>query len=134
MLWYGISEWLSYRRRRKELLQYVREVITQEGGSIERVTLIGLMIRSPFRPINPYPVYFRLYCTYPLDRGCWFVCGSADKEIQWAWKSDLDRDELPTPRENAKVNNSIIVLPAWVNILVYLAMVAGIFYVIFFAF
>jgi hypothetical protein len=123
----GITEWLAWSKRHKDLREIVREVIEEEGGELECITIIGFLIRSPFPPINIRPVYMKAICRYPKDTGAWLICDSDGFGTHWVWRSDTRAEEPPIERPYpVKVDNSVIALSPWVSKLLCLVFFLGV--------
>lgn len=123
----SIKEMVSWTKRHKELCEHAKETIVNEGGTIDKITMIGFLLHSPFPPINIRPVYLKIRCRYSNDLGYWYICGS-EKNTYWAWKSLNGFKEPPSKRSyEVKVDNNILAFPRWASILFYLIFVILLF-------
>ena len=103
------------------MIRAVQKEIANEGGTIEHVGIIGLMIRSPFRALAVSPVYVKVACRYPHDTGHWYICESESGDMQWAWKSTEGNTDHPVQRDyEVKVDNSVLTLPAWLSVVLFI--------------
>ena len=117
---------LRWNKRRLEVRRMATEQIKGEGGRIEAIGIIGLMLKSPFRPLSIEPVYLKLTARYSDDWGHWYICASRDGHVQWVWKSANGRANLPVTREHeVKVDNSVWALPEWLSILLWIVFFAA---------
>jgi hypothetical protein len=127
VLFMAIEESLAWSKRHKALRTIVRQTIEGEGGEIDRISIIGFLLRSPFPPINLRPVYLKATCRYPKDSGTWFICGTDGGVTHWVWCSDTEAREAPIDRPvPVKVDNSVVALSPWLSILLYIVFFLGI--------
>lgn len=122
----AFREWHLWSGRKRNLATRARSVLAGGGGEARRVRSIGFVLRSPFRGLGGRPVYLKLECDYPDDRGCWLVRALDDGSEQWVWKSDYGKCELPpSAPAAARVDNRVIILPFLVTILLWLLGIGG---------
>ncbi|HPR63355.1 MAG TPA: hypothetical protein PK014_03970 [Thermoanaerobaculia bacterium] len=118
-LYVAVSELKNWTKRYRALRKYVRETIEKEGGTLKEMTMIGMLLRSPFPKINIRPVYLKAHCQYTDDSGTWYICG-AENGVHWVWSSDQSRTVPPVRRPyEMLVNNHVLALPRWASILLY---------------
>ncbi len=134
MLLNAIFHTLAWSKRRDALRELVRGTIEREGGEVDRISIIGFLLRSPFPPMGGSPGYLRVDCRYPGDSGTWFIGESQGAETHWVWRSDTGAERPPIERtEPVLVANDLVVLPAWLNVVLYLlalvALLGGVWYV-----
>jgi hypothetical protein len=126
VLWNAIAETFAWSRRHKALRASVRETIEAEGGQVEGITIIGMLLRSPFPPINLRPIYLKATCRYPGDRGAWYICGTDAGDVHWVWSSDSKSTQPPVANSRPmQVNNSVWALPRWLSVLLYILFIVG---------
>jgi hypothetical protein len=124
--WYAVAEWLAWSKRHKALRSTVREAIEAEEGSIQAITIIGLLLRSPFPVLSLRPVYLRAACRYPDDSGAWYICGTDSGTVHWVWCSDSKASRPPIScRRDVSVNNTVLALPRWLSIALYVLSLIG---------
>jgi hypothetical protein len=123
-LWH-LRESFVWNKRRSILKTFVRKTIEAEGGEIQRISIIGFLLRSPFPPLAFKPVYLRADCSYPNDSGTWFIRDVEKGPTTWVWKSDLERPDLPVSRADGSFADSrIAALPPWVGLAGYVGLIA----------
>jgi len=129
----AIFEAVRFTKRTRALRAAARAEIEAEGGTVESMGPIGLVLRSPFKGFGDRPVYLQAPTTYDTDSGVWFVRQSSDGTTQWVWKSNAGKPEPPVRRAyEVLVNNDVLALPSWVAYVLYLAFVFVLIYVPFF--
>jgi len=102
-------------------------MVAEGGGEVRRIGSIGFLLRAPFKGIGGRPVYLKIDCDYPDDRGSWLVRAVDGGEKHWVWMSDYGRSELPPGAPSgATVDNRVIVLPFIVTILLWLCFIGGV--------
>lgn len=121
-----IIKTLLWSKRAIQLKASLRSEIAAEGGQIETIGPIGLMLRSPFTGLGRRPVYLQARCTYDTDSGVWFV-RETDGAVQWVWKSYTGKDKPPVNRPyQVSVKNDALALPPWMTYIAYALFVAAI--------
>jgi hypothetical protein len=122
----AVEEWLAWSKRHKALRETVRRTIEAEGGQVDRISMIGFLLKSPFPPINVLPVYLKAFCFYPNDTGIWYNCGTDRGDTHWVWSSGTGAIVPPVERGGSvKVDNCVIALPVGISILLYLLFMLG---------
>jgi hypothetical protein len=105
----------------------VKNMVEQEGGTIEGIGSIGMLIHSPFPPVNLKPIYLKVKCAYSQDRGYWLICSPDKSPTQWVWVSEFAASSLPALRPiSTKVANDVIVVPLVLSVTVYALAVGGV--------
>ena len=116
----------DFSKRCKAALRAVRQRIEQEGGQVDKITTVGLLLRSPFRRFTVAPIFVRAACRYEDDWGCWFVHES-NVGMDWVWRSDRGLDLLPVPRsDGSRVDATVLGLPKPVCFLLLILLSASI--------
>lgn len=116
---FEILETTRWSQRYRALRKFVQDTIESEGGMVEQMTIIGMLLKSPFPPINIKPVYLKVPCRYSNDRGIWYICGT-ESSIYWVWSSSLNLIVPPTKRTfHVKVDNNVMALSRSLSIFLY---------------
>ncbi|MHC4504979.1 MAG: hypothetical protein ACYTFI_16870 [Planctomycetota bacterium] len=123
----ALREMRAWSARKRELASRARSLVAGGGGEVRRIGAIGLLLRAPFKGIGGRPVYLRIDCDYPDDRGFWLVRALEGGEEQWVWTSGYGKSDLPPGAPSgATVDNRVIVLPFIITILLWLCLLGGI--------
>ena len=123
----AVIELRSWKKRYRTLREHARETIEAEGGAVEAMTKIGMLLRSPFPAVNICAMYLKIRCSYANDAGVWYVCG-AKNGVHWVWSSSNGKMNPPTERDyEVKVDNNVLVLPRWLSVVLYITLFGFIF-------
>lgn len=120
-----ILKFMQWNNRNRSLRATVQSTIENEGGMVEDVTIIGMLLKSPFPPINFDPVYLKVPARYADDRGVWYICQTEDI-VHWVWSSSLGLTVPPTRRtSHVKVDNHVVALSRSLSILLYILLISA---------
>lgn len=116
----------DWSKRRRSVLRAVRQRIEQEGGEVDKVVTVGLLVRSPFPRFTVAPIFVKAACRYQNDWGCWFIHQS-HLGMDWVWRSERGLERIPVPRsDGSRVDSTVIGLPKPVCILLLILLSASV--------
>jgi hypothetical protein len=119
-----------WRTDRAKLRQRV-----EEAGEFLRFQQPGMFVRGPFPPVGNHPLYFKLHARHGDREGVWYVRTTLDQpEGTWVWRDSAGQAEPPTDWPEVRVDNSIIELGVLPGLLVYLGVIGGFVWFLFWAF
>ncbi len=120
-----ILKFMRWDKRNRALRASVQSTIEIEGGMVEDVTIIGMLLKSPFPPINFNPVYLKVPARYADDRGVWYICETEDT-VHWVWSSSLGLTVPPTQRTfHVKVDNDVVALSRSLSVFLYILLISA---------
>tara|TARA_R110002072_G_scaffold45145_3_gene125792 strand:- start:717 stop:1130 length:414 start_codon:yes stop_codon:yes gene_type:complete len=126
---------IYYAKRWRKDRAALQERVEAADGEVERFQQPGMFLRAPFPPLGNHSLYFKLHVRHADRRGVWYVRTTLDApKGTWVWKDAAESSDLPVDWPDARVDNSILEMGVLPALLVYLGVIGGFVFFIFWAY